>query len=348
MQSLHLLREKGKQINMANGTRRWRLQLSKIYAFSCIKPSVKDDDQSQIGGPVFSRVVYCNDPESGRVFDYANNYVKTTKYTPATFIPKALFEQFRRVENFFFLLTGILAFTPIALFSSSSAIVPLVFVIGDREVNNRKVKLHRGHGNFEYTQWRHLRVGDVVKDAICYVETMNLDGETNLKLKQALEVTSLLLEDSNFVEFRAIIRCEDPNANLYSFVGTMDLQDEQHALSPQQLLLRDSKLQNTDYVYGAVIFTGHDTKVMQNSTDPPSKRSRVERNTDYIIYFMFFMLFVIAFIGSIFFGITTKDDLKNGVMTRWYLRADSTTVHYDPKRAPLATFLDSFDCCDAG
>ncbi|GAB2262433.1 hypothetical protein Droror1_Dr00003430 [Drosera rotundifolia] len=114
---------------MANGTRRGRLQLSKIYAFSCIKPSVKEDDQSQIEGPGFSRVVYCNDPESPRVYDYASNYVKTTKYAPATFIPKALFEQFRRVANFF-LLTGILAFTPIAHFSSSSPIVPLVFVIG--------------------------------------------------------------------------------------------------------------------------------------------------------------------------------------------------------------------------
>ncbi|GAB2280128.1 Putative phospholipid-transporting ATPase 9 [Dionaea muscipula] len=358
---------------MANERKRRKLHLSKIYTFNCVKPSAQEDDQSHIGGPGFSRVVYCNSPGPAEVHNYVDNYVKTTKYTPATFIPKSLFEQFRRVANFFFLLTGILAFTPLAPFSSTSAIVPLIFVIGvsmikegiedwrrkqqDTEVNNRKIKVHQGNGNFEYTQWRHLRVGDIVKvekdeffpadilllsssyeDAICYVETMNLDGETNLKLKQALEVTSSLSEDSTFANFKAIIRCEDPNANLYSFVGTMDLED-QHALSPQQLLLRDSKLRNTDYVYGAVVFTGHDTKVMQNATDPPSKRSRIERKMDYVIYFMFFMLCVIAFIGSIFFGVTTKDDLRNQIMKRWYLRPDDTTVYFNPKRAPLAAFL---------
>ncbi|KAL2559078.1 Phospholipid-transporting ATPase [Forsythia ovata] len=57
-------------------------------------------------------------------------------------------------------------------------------------------------------------------------------------------------------------------------------------LSPQQLLLRDSKLRNTDYIYGAVIFTGHDTKVIQNSTDPPSKRSKIEKKMDKIIYLL--------------------------------------------------------------
>jgi len=225
-------------------------------------------------------------------------------------------------------------------------------------VNNRKVKVHRGNGLFEQSEWRHLKVGDIVKvekdeffpadilllassyeDAICYVETMNLDGETNLKLKQALEATSSLIDDSNFKDFKATIKCEDPNANLYTFVGTMEYEEQQHSLSPQQLLLRDSKLRNTDYVYGAVIFTGHDTKVMQNSMDPPSKRSRVERKMDQIIYFLFCMLFLMAFVGSVVFGVTTKDDLKDGIMKRWYLKPDDSKVYFDPRRAPLAAVL---------
>lgn len=225
-------------------------------------------------------------------------------------------------------------------------------------MNNRKVKVHNGEGVFDYSKWRDLKVGDIVKvekdeffpadlillsssyeDAICYVETMNLDGETNLKLKQAPEETSKFQEDSTFRNFKAIIKCEDPNAYLYSFIGNIKLEDQLYPLAPQQLLLRDSKLRNTDFIYGAVIFTGHDTKVMQNSMDPPSKRSKVEKRMDKIIYFLFLVLFFISFIGSIFFGIATSEDLENGVMKRWYLRPDDTTIYYDPKKAPVAAML---------
>lgn len=222
-------------------------------------------------------------------------------------------------------------------------------------VNNRKVKVHQHNGVFDYTVWKNLRVGDIVKvekdeffpadllllsssydDAICYVETMNLDGETNLKLKQALEVTSYLHEDSNFRDFKATVKCEDPNANLYAFIGSMEFEEQTYPLSPQQVLLRDSKLRNTDYIYGAVIFAGQDTKVMQNSTDPPSKRSKIEKKMDRVIYFLFCVLFLMAFVGSVLFGITTEDDLDNGRSKRWYLRPDDSTIFFDPKRAPAA------------
>ncbi|CAL5042914.1 unnamed protein product [Urochloa decumbens] len=176
-------------------------------------------------------------------------------------------------------------------------------------------------------------------DGICYVETMNLDGETNLKIKQALEVTSDLQENIKFREVRQTIKCEDPNANLYSFVGSMEWKGQRHPLSPQQLLLRDSKLRNTDYIYGAVIFTGHDTKVMQNATDPPSKRSKIEKKMDKIIYLLMSSLLMIALLGSVFFGIWTKEDLRDGEVKRWYLRPDATTIFYDPKRAALASFF---------
>ncbi|KAI4368975.1 hypothetical protein MLD38_017472 [Melastoma candidum] len=361
---------------MAAGGRK-KLQLSKIYSFRCGRNSFQDD-YSQLGGPGFSRVVYCNEPDCFEtdIRDYASNYVRSTKYTLATFLPKSLFEQFRRVANFYFLVSGILAFTPLAPYTAVSAIVPLILVVGatmvkegiedsrrkqqDIEVNNRKVKFHKGEGVFDFTQWRNLRVGDIVKiekdqffpadllllsssyeDAICYVETMNLDGETNLKLKQALEATSGLHEDSNFRDFKALVKCEDPNANLYSFIGSMEFEGLQHPLNPQQLLLRDSKLRNTDYIYGAVIFTGQETKVIQNSTAPPSKRSRIEKKMDKIIYLMFFMLFIISCIGSVIFGIETRDDLKDARMRRWYLRPDDSTVFFDPIRAPRAAIYHS-------
>lgn len=90
-----------------------------------------EDDHSQIGGPGYSRVVYCN--ENGGLDgyqSYGDNSVRLTKYTPFTFLPKSLFEQFRRVANFYFLVTGILSFTPLAPYSAVSAVFPLIIVVG--------------------------------------------------------------------------------------------------------------------------------------------------------------------------------------------------------------------------
>jgi phospholipid-translocating ATPase len=82
-------------------------------------------------------------------------------------------------------------------------------------------------------------------------------------------VTLPLDEDEAFKNFRAVIRCEDPNSSLYTFVGNFEYEKQVYALDPNQILLWDSKLRNTAYIYGVVIFIGHDTKVMQNSTESP-------------------------------------------------------------------------------
>ncbi|KAJ4973240.1 hypothetical protein NE237_006414 [Protea cynaroides] len=348
------------------------IYFSEYYTFSLICSSFEDDDQPQIGKKGYSRVVYCNDPDNPEALqlNYSTNYVSTTKYTPANFIPKSLFEQFRRVANIYFLVVACVSFTPLAPYQAGSVVLPLVLVIGvsmakeavedlrrrkqDREANNREVQVYREDRTFKKTAWKNLRVGDLVMvekdeffpadllllssshgDGICYVETMNLDGETNLKVKQCLEATKAVRDE--FWKFKAIVKCEDPNENLYSFIGRLYYDGRQYPLSPQHILLRDSKLRNTEYIYGVVIFSDHDTKVMQNTIDPPSKRSKVERKMDNIVYFLFSVLVLISSVGSVFFGVQTKNDTSGGRYKRWYLRPDSTTVFFDPKRASLAT-----------
>ncbi|XP_015162795.1 probable phospholipid-transporting ATPase 8 isoform X2 [Solanum tuberosum] len=358
---------------MAGG--KMKICFSKIYSFSCMKCSFKEE-HGQIGKRGFSRIVYCNDPDNPEQVQliYRGNYVSTTKYTAINFIPKSLFEQFRRVANIYFLVVACVSFSPLAPYTASSILAPLLVVIGatmakegiedwrrkrqDIEANNRKVNVYTENHTFQETRWKSLRVGDLIKvykdqyfptdllllsssyeDGICYVETSNLDGETNLKVKHALNITSSLQDDGSFQNFKGVVKCEDPNEDLYTFIGTLYYDNQQNPLSVQQILLRGSKLRNTDYVYGVVIFTGHDTKVMQNSTDPPSKRSGIEKRMDKIIYVLFGTLITIAFIGSIFFGIETKNDISGGKLRRWYLRPDKTSVFYDPKRATLAAFF---------
>ncbi|KAG1335391.1 Phospholipid-transporting ATPase [Cocos nucifera] len=353
------------------GRLRERLRWSKLYSFSCIRPSVLLDNEAphSLQGPGYSRVVYCNQPRVHRQkpFKYPTNYISTTKYNAITFLPKAIFEQFRRVANLYFLLAAILSLTPVTPFYAMSMIAPLAFVVGlsmakealedwrrfmqDMEVNFRKVSIHKGEGRFGYKHWQKIRVGDVVKvdkdqffpadllllsssyeDGICYVETMNLDGETNLKVKRSLEVTLPLDDDEAFNDFRAVIRCEDPNPSLYTFVGNFEYERQVYPLDPSQILLRDSKLRNTRYVYGVVIFTGHDSKIMQNATKSPSKRSRIEKKMDKIIYILFTLLVLISLVSSIGFAAKTKF----GMPKWWYLQPQNTTDLYDPSRPMLS------------
>ena len=71
-----------------------------------------------------------NDERNKKVFKFKNNTVSTTKYNIITFIPKALFYQFQRLANIYFLVTAILScfkiITPVA---SSTALIPIIFVL---------------------------------------------------------------------------------------------------------------------------------------------------------------------------------------------------------------------------
>ena len=54
-------------------------------------------------------------------------------------------------------------------------------------------------------------------------------------------------------------------------------------LGSDNIILRGSTLRNTEYVYGIVIFTGHDTKIMMNSMAASYKFSGLEIYTNYAI-----------------------------------------------------------------
>lgn len=221
-------------------------------------------------------------------------------------------------------------------------------------MNNRSVKTHVGNGIFVNKLWKELCVGDVVRvskdeyfpsdllllsssyeDGVCYVETMNLDGETNLKIKRCLEATLGVNEDKEFSRFKASTRCEDPNPNLYTFVGNLEFENKSFPLCPVQLLLRDSKLRNTHYIYGVVIFSGHDTKAVRNSTRSPSKRSRIERKMDHIIYLLFSILVLISLISSIGSALVLKYDMVKW----WYLSLQNDDKDFNPSNPVVSAIL---------
>ncbi|RUP47047.1 hypothetical protein BC936DRAFT_146193 [Jimgerdemannia flammicorona] len=98
-----------------------------------------------------------------------------------------------------------------------------------------------------------------------------LNSEVNLKIKQALSQTARLLNPLDVSRLQGTIKSEQPNNRLYNYEGTLAMmvvdlgKNKEFALDPTQLLLRGAQLRNTSWVYGAVVFTGHETKLMLNS-----------------------------------------------------------------------------------
>ncbi|KAK0597902.1 hypothetical protein LWI29_029634 [Acer saccharum] len=298
---------------MARGKIREKIRRSQFYPFK-IRPKGKADGSQETPG--CSRIVYCNQPHmhKKKPLKYRSNYISTTKYNFFSFLPKALFEQFNRVANIYFLIAALLSLTPLSPFSAASMLMPLAIVVG---VSMAKEGLE---------DWRSY------EDGICYVETMNLDGETNLKVKRSFEATLSFDDNEVFKNFEGTVKCEDPNPSLYTFVGNIEYDRQIYALDPNQILLRDSKLRNTAYVYGTVIFTGFDSKVMQNSTASPSKRSRIEKQMDKIIFILFGVLILISVVSSIGFAVLTKYQVPKW----WYLKPTYTDdIYFNPQKPVL-------------
>lgn len=155
---------------------------------------------------------------------------------------------------------------------------------------------------------------------ICYVETKNLDGETNLKQKQAnlkvLEHAGGSPEVALSDLMGAQIECETPNEYLYKFEGNFVLKDgTKIPMDPDQILLKGSALRNTEYVVGICVFTGHDTKIMQNSSKGEIKRSKNAKKLNYFVLFTMAIQFIFSVIGSAILTVWTEYSGEED----WYL-----------------------------
>ncbi|XP_066474828.1 phospholipid-transporting ATPase IF isoform X1 [Tiliqua scincoides] len=261
---------------------------------------------------------------------FAENRIISSKYTVWNFVPKNLFEQFRRIANFYFLiifLVQLMIDTPTSPITSG---LPLFFVItvtaikqgyedwlrhkSDNEVNGAPVYVVRS-GGLVKTRSKNIRVGDIVRVAkdetfpvdlvllssdrangSCYVTTATLDGETNLKTHIAVPETAVLQSVANLDKLVAVIECQQPEADLYRFVGriTISQQIEEivRPLGPESLLLRGARLKNTKEIFGVAVYTGMETKMALNYKSKSQKRSAVEKSMNsFLIIYLIILLF---------------------------------------------------------
>ncbi|KAF4635784.1 hypothetical protein G7Y89_g2303 [Cudoniella acicularis] len=186
-----------------------------------------------------------------------------------------------------------------------------------------------GKPRFHQDYWKNVQVGDFVRlynddqipadvvilstsdpDGACYVETKNLDGETNLKVRHALRSGRKIKHARDCERTEFTIQSEPPQANLYQYSAvarwTQHSSGEEMAepISINNLLLRGCNLRNTDWVLGVVVFTGFDTKIMMNAGITPSKRSRIARELNWNVIYNFIILFIMCFVSGLIQGIT--------------------------------------------
>ena len=78
------------------------------------------------------------------------------------------------------------------------------------------------------------------------------------------------------------MECEGPNKRLYEFTGNIHVEsaEQLEPIQSDQILLRGAQLRNTEWIYGLVIYTGHDSKLLQNASRAPLKRSRMDHVTN--------------------------------------------------------------------
>ncbi|XP_076683090.1 phospholipid-transporting ATPase IF isoform X2 [Andrena cerasifolii] len=260
---------------------------------------------------------------------FPSNRIVSKKYTVWNFLPRNLFEQFRRIANFYFLITALISLLTESPISPLTSVLPLCFVILvtackqgyedylrhvlDQRVNRTLITVIRNKC-VQNIHCEHIVVGDLVKvrrdqdipcDILllcstedserCYVTTSNLDGETNLKTLMVPKTVSKM-SVAEIVSMEATITCQHPSSALYEFYGTLEVNNGNNETSStyltiENLLLRGSRLKDTEYIIGCAVYTGRDTKLSLNSKIRSNKFSTTEKSINmYIVIFMVLLL----------------------------------------------------------
>ncbi|KAM5237873.1 phospholipid-transporting ATPase IK [Ctenodactylus gundi] len=268
---------------------------------------------------------------------YKTNVIHTAKYNLLSFLPLNLYKQFHQVSNLYFLLIVILQGIPeISTLPWFTLFAPLVCLLliratrdlvddiarhkSDQAINSRPCQVLIGN-SFRWRKWQDLCVGDVVclsKDSVvpadllllastepsslCYVETTDIDGETNLKFRQALAVTHQELTTvKKMASFCGTVTCEEPNSRMHHFVGNLDWNGQRYPLDIGNLLLRGYRIRNTDACYGLVIYAGFDTKIMKNCGKIHLKRTKLDLFMNKLVVLIFLALVVLSLVLTVGF-----------------------------------------------
>ncbi|KAI6207959.1 Leucyl-tRNA synthetase [Aphelenchoides besseyi] len=326
-------------------------------------------------------------------YKLAKNRISTTKYTMITFLPKFLSEQFSNVVNVFFLILACAQLLPMLdpPYGRATTMMPLGFILflaagkeifedvrrkfSDREINRTIARVFNRVNGWRNCFWYQIRVGEIVRvengekipadlvllsssesNGQIYIETSNLDGESNLKIRQAL---------TRFTDRRTFIHCDLPNCLIYEFQGSLHITPEAatpnssgllsrslrtpktseqsrtpgevkvFSLTQAHLMPRGARLMNTEYAFGVVVYAGKHTKLMMNQTRTPRKHSNVNQMTNYIMMVQFGILMIMS-------ASATALSLWTAYKTRlgtWYLPLQQNRIFVHSRKSAMFIYF---------
>ena len=174
---------------------------------------------------------------------------------------------------------------------------------------------------FVSTKWSDVEVGAIMKitkdeilpcdvlvikssneNGFCYLETTNLDGESGLKPREALRASQMAIKEDKDIEKlfndtkETFIEVDKPSMDIYTVEGTMFLNGNKNYFDIKNILLRGGRLKNVDFIYGVVIYTGKDTKLMKNINHSSLKYSNIDRKLNYIVVYILIICLVMCFV----------------------------------------------------
>ena len=135
---------------------------------------------------------------------------------------------------------------------------------------------------------------------MCYIESKNLDGEINLRFKQAnFEMSKNYKKEEDFSQMTGVIECTPPNELLNDF-GAKYYEDPNDFskfinLDKQTLLLRGCTLKKTICIFGIATYLGHNTKMLKNFPTFKYKQASIESKLNNYIYILFIVDLIICF-----------------------------------------------------
>uniref|UniRef100_A0A8C8M6N2 Phospholipid-transporting ATPase n=1 Tax=Oncorhynchus tshawytscha TaxID=74940 RepID=A0A8C8M6N2_ONCTS len=283
---------------------------------------------------------------------YCSNKVTTTKYSFLSFIPKNLFEQLHRFANIYFIFLAALNFVPVVnAFQPEISIIPILLVLAvtavkdlwedyrkhksDKFINGLVCEIYsRKRQMYVDQRWQDVHVGDFVRlscneiipadmlllyssdpHGVCYIETANLDGETNLKQRQVVRDLPRQGSELTPENFHSRIECENPNNDLSRFRGFMEYPSKARVgLHNNNLLLRSCTIRNTETVIGIVVYAGHETKAMKNNNGPRYKRSKLERRLNVDVLWSVVLLVIMCLTAAIGHGLWLRNLKDNSFL----------------------------------